>query len=290
MGKRRVPPPPAPEARHGVHTSLRTKEVTAVKGVHLVQLLLPTPGASQGPKGPEPHLGLRAVAQLVGRMARPPPAPMPVDDKWPMTTQGYHHAPPPPPGAPHSTENGSPPTHLEMVGQADLQPRTLDRVAAMSDSDGSPRRDDRRHRQSRSLFPVSSGCFGEAPAEREERRLAEAAVLVGPPAGQPGAAASDVGLPAPEPVPAEEAPPASEVAARAALPPGGPPDVPPDGKHGTATAPQADHTAAPAIPPARGTGPTRAQSASPGQPQCAAAAAAGRTPSTAPTPDSATPT
>ena len=51
----------------------------------------------------------------------------------------------------------------------------------MADSDGSPQRDNRHHRRSRSRSPVSPECTGETPAEREERRLAEAAVLVGPP-------------------------------------------------------------------------------------------------------------
>ena len=41
----------------------------------------------------------------------------------------------------------------------------------MSDSDGSPQRDDRHHRQSSSRSPVSPGCAGETPAEREERHL-----------------------------------------------------------------------------------------------------------------------
>ena len=46
----------------------------------------------------------------------------------------------------------------------------------MSDSDGSPQRDDRHHRRSRSRSPVSPGCAEETLAEREERRLAEAVV------------------------------------------------------------------------------------------------------------------
>ena len=61
----------------------------------------------------------------------------------------------------------------------------------MADSDGSPQQDDRHHRRSRSRCPVSPEWPGETPAEREERRLAEAAVLVGPPAGQPWAASAD---------------------------------------------------------------------------------------------------
>ena len=42
----------------------------------------------------------------------------------------------------------------------------------MADSDGSPQRDDRHHRRSRSRSPVSPEWTGETPAEREERRLA----------------------------------------------------------------------------------------------------------------------
>ena len=63
----------------------------------------------------------------------------------------------------------------------------------MSDSDGSPQRDDRHHRRSRSRSPVFPGCAGETLAEREERRLAEEAVPVGLPAGQPRAASADTG-------------------------------------------------------------------------------------------------
>ena len=48
----------------------------------------------------------------------------------------------------------------------------------MADSDGSPNQDHRHHRRSRSCSPVSPEWTGETPAEREERRLAEAAGLV----------------------------------------------------------------------------------------------------------------
>ena len=44
-----------------------------------------------------------------------------------------------------------------------------------------------------SCSPVSLEWMGETPAEREERRLAEAAVLVGPPARQPREAFADTG-------------------------------------------------------------------------------------------------
>ena len=72
----------------------------------------------------------------------------------------------------------------------------------MSKSDGSPQRDDRHHRRSRSRSPVSPGYAGETLAEREERRLAEAAVPVGPPAGQPRAASADTGPSTRGPAPA----------------------------------------------------------------------------------------
>ena len=92
----------------------------------------------------------------------------------------------------------------------------------MADSDGSPKRDDRHHRRSRSRSPISPEWAGEAPAEREERRLAEAAVLVAPPAGQPRAASADTGPSTQEPEPAEVTAPAAEAASPAAPPRRGP--------------------------------------------------------------------
>ena len=79
----------------------------------------------------------------------------------------------------------------------------------MADSDGSPQRDDRHRRRSRSRSPASPEWTGETLAEREERRLAEAAVLVGPPA------------PARDPDPAEVTAPAAQAASPAAPPRGG---------------------------------------------------------------------
>ena len=61
----------------------------------------------------------------------------------------------------------------------------------MADSDGSPQQDDRHHRRSRSRSPASPEWTGETLAEREERRLVEAAVQVSPP------------LPAREPAPGD---------------------------------------------------------------------------------------
>ena len=79
----------------------------------------------------------------------------------------------------------------------------------MADSDGSPQRDNSHHRRSRSRSPVSPEWMGETPAERQERRLAEAAVLVGPP------------QPAQEPEPAEVTAPAAQAASPAAPSRGG---------------------------------------------------------------------
>ena len=83
--------------------------------------------------------------------------------------------------------------HPEVVGRAHLPPRMPTRITVMSDSDGSPQQNDHHHRPSRSRSPVSPECAGETPAEREEQRLAEAVVPVGPPAGQPRAASADTG-------------------------------------------------------------------------------------------------
>ena len=93
----------------------------------------------------------------------------------------------------------------------------------MFDSNGSPQRDNRHHRRSRSRSPVSPGCARETLAEREERRVAEAAVPVWPPAEQPCAAPADPEPSAKEPVPTEETTPAAQAANPAAPPPEGAP-------------------------------------------------------------------
>ena len=108
----------------------------------------------------------------------------------------------------------------------------------MADSDGSPQQDDRHHRRSRSRSPVSPEWTGETPAEREKRRLAEAAVLVGP---LP---------PAQEPEPAEVIAPATQATSPAAPPREGAPDT-----REAETAVPASHAAAPTAAP--GTPPTR---------------------------------
>ena len=50
------PPLPAPAARHGVHTFLRTQEVTAVTGVHVVRLHPAPPDDPRGPRALSPAL------------------------------------------------------------------------------------------------------------------------------------------------------------------------------------------------------------------------------------------
>ena len=120
----------------------------------------------------------------------------------------------------------------------------------MADSNGSPQRDDRHHRLSRSRSPVSPEWKGETPAEREERRLAEATVLVGPPP------------PAQEPDQVEVTAPLAQAASRAAPPREGAPDA-----QEAETAAPASHaaapTAAPSTPPTRGVAPAQEPGASP---------------------------
>ena len=126
----------------------------------------------------------------------------------------------------------------------------------MSDSDGTPQRDNRHQRRSRSRSPVSPGCAGETVEEREERRLAEAAVSFRPPAGQPRAASADTGPSTQGPESAEETAPAAQAASPAAPPREGAP-----GARGAETAAPASRaaapTAAPGVPPARGVAPAQ---------------------------------
>ena len=143
----------------------------------------------------------------------------------------------------------------------------------MSGSDGSPQRDDRHHRRSRSRSPVSPEGAGETPAEREGWWLAEAAVPVGPPAGQPRAASADTGPSTKGPEPAEVTATAASTASPAAPPREGAPDT-----RGEETAAPASHaaapTAAPGTPLTRGVAPAQEPSASP---RAAAAAEGERT-------------
>ena len=152
--------------------------------------------------------------------------------------------------------------HGEVVGRAHLPPCMPTRITVMADSDGSPQRDERHHRPSRSRSPVSPEWAGETPAEREERRLAEAAVVVGPPAGQPRAASADTGPSTQEPELAEVTAPAAQAASPAAPPWEGAPVA-----RGAETAALASHaaasTAAPGTPPTRGVARAQESGASP---------------------------
>ena len=253
------PPLPAPAARDGVHTFLRTQEVTAVTGVHLVRLRPTPPDDPRGPRalGPAPDWELwrdawatwlpRLPSQCRWMAAGPRPC-------GADATAG--HPPPPPRRAPHGTAHGTALMHQEVVGRARLRPRMPTRITVMADSDGSPQRDDRHHRPSNSRSPASPEWTGETLAEREERRLAEAAVLVGP------------SPPAREPEPAEVTAPAAKAASPAAPPREGAPDA----QEAETAAPMshaAATTAAPGMPPTRGVAPAQEPGASP-----AAAAAA----------------
>ena len=67
-----------------------------------------------GAQGPEPHRGLGAVARRVGRVAHPPPAPVPMDDHRPLPAREQHHRQPPlpsPRAALHGTAHGAPLMH-----------------------------------------------------------------------------------------------------------------------------------------------------------------------------------
>ena len=74
------PPPPAPAARDGVHTFLRTQDVTAVTGVHLVRLPRhhPTTPGGPGPWAPPQTGSCGATRGPRGSPASPPNA-----DGWP---------------------------------------------------------------------------------------------------------------------------------------------------------------------------------------------------------------
>ena len=244
------PPLPAPASRDGVHTFLRTQEVTAVTGVHLVRL---PPAPLDDPRGPRalspaPDWELWRDAWAAWLPRLPSQCRWMAADPRPCGTDATAGPPPPPPPprrAPHGTAHGTALMQQEVVGRARLPPRMPTRVTAMADSDGSLGRDDRHHRRSRSRSPVSSPEWtGETLGEREERRLAEAAV-VGPPP------------PAREPGPAETAAPAAQAASPAAPPR-------PDAQEAeTAASHAAAPAAAPGTPQARGAAPAQEPDASP---------------------------
>ena len=143
-----------------------------------------------------------------------------------------------------------------------MPPRMPTSITVMSDSDGSPQRNDRHHRRYRSRSPVSPG-YAAAGGGHGARRATG------------GAAPANPEPPAQEPAPAEEAAPAAQAANPAAPPPEGAP-----GTQGAETAApasrataQTDHATAPGTPLAQGAGRERALGASP---RAAAAAVGGR--------------
>ena len=262
-----APPPGACGAGRGTHLPANT-------GGHRRYWGPPSaapPGTTRRPpgaQGPEPRPILGAVVRRVGRVAPPPPLPMPIDGRRPPPVRGGRQSrpltPSPPPcrRALHGTAHGTRLMHQKVVGRAHLPSRMSTRVTVRADSDGSPQRDDRHHCRSRSRSPVSPEWAGETPAKREERRLAEVAVLVGPPAGQPRAASADTGPSTQEPEPAEVTPSAAQAASPAASPHEGAPDA-----RGAETAALASHatapTAAPGTPPTRKVAPAQEPCASP---------------------------
>ena len=72
------PPLPAPAARDGVHTFLRTQEVTAVTGVHLVRLPPAPPDDPRGPRALSPAPDCGATR---GPRGSPASLPMPMDGR-----------------------------------------------------------------------------------------------------------------------------------------------------------------------------------------------------------------
>ena len=253
MGQHPYPAPPSrrPRRGRGTHRPANTGghrchggPPSAAPRHHLTTL---------GP-GPRPRPGgCRATRGPCGSPASPANA-----DGWPpapacagLTPQPAPHPfPPPPRRAPHGTAHSTALMLQEVVGRAHLPPRMPTRITVMADFDGSPQQDNRHHRRSRSRSPVSPEWTGETPAEREERRLAEAAVLVGPPP------------PDQEPEPAEVTAPANQAAIPAAPPREGAPDA-----REAETAAPVSHavapTAAPGTPRTRGVAPAQEPDASP---------------------------
>ena len=93
------PPVPAPAARDGVHTFLRTQEVTAVTGVHLVRLPPAPPDEPWGPRALSPAADWELWRNTwVAWLPRPPPPKC----RWMATGPRPYGAdatarPPPPP-------------------------------------------------------------------------------------------------------------------------------------------------------------------------------------------------
>ena len=132
------PPLPAPAARDGVHTFLRTQEVTAVTGVQLVRLLPAPANDPRGPRAlsPAPHWELwrdawaawlprlppqwRWMATSLGRTGlTPQPAPHPLPPSPPQSTA--QHCPLHDTDAPGGSGKGAPATTHAYQDNSDVR-------------------------------------------------------------------------------------------------------------------------------------------------------------------------
>ena len=111
------PPLPALEARDGVHAFLRTREVTAVSGVHLVRPPPASPDDLRGPMAlsPTPDWELWRDMRAAMLARNPPRCQWMTSDPYPdrtNTTAGPPlHPPPPPRAALHGTAHRTPLMH-----------------------------------------------------------------------------------------------------------------------------------------------------------------------------------
>ena len=249
------PPLLAPAARGGVHTFLRIQEVTAVTGIHLVRLPPTPPDDPRGPRalGPAPDSELWRDAWAAWLPHLPSQCRWMAAGPRPCRADATAGPPPPPPPPPQSTTLHCPRHGTDAPGGSGKGTPAAAH-AYQDNSDGRLRWLPPAGQPQPPPVPLpllaSPEWTGETLAEREERMLAEAAVLVGPL------------LPAQEPEPAEVTAPAAQGASPAAPPREGAPDA-----QEAETAAPASHavapTAAPGTPPTRGVAPAQEQGASP---------------------------
>ena len=117
------------EARVEVYTFLRNQEVTAICRVHLARH---PPAASDHPRRPtalSPTPGLGLWRNQMGRVARAPAAPMPIDGQRPVTPRGRNQGLPP--GAPGTAQHRSPHnTGAPLSGRDDVKRTAWQYVSA----------------------------------------------------------------------------------------------------------------------------------------------------------------
>ena len=120
-----VPRPPPPVARDGVHTFLRTQEVTTATGVHLVRLPPAPPDDPQGMRGspasPRNADGWPPAPARTG--LTPQPAPHPLPPSPPQSTA--QHCPRHGTDAPGGSGKGAPATTHAYQDNSDVRPRWL---------------------------------------------------------------------------------------------------------------------------------------------------------------------